>query len=112
MHHLSQDDAGFCWRPWPCEACRGDLSPTDFLIGRYPPSPEISAASKNELIEAYSALEAKWLCEWVLNCPHNELLREKLPLLAEGSEHSVYFDASQGEVLKSLNSEFTATTTN
>jgi len=35
-----------------------------------------------------------------MSCPHTRVKTENLPLLAEGSEHSVYFNAAKVEVLK------------
>jgi len=40
------------------------------------------------------------LTEWAFHCDHTETIEESLPFLAEGSEHLVYFDGADGEVLK------------
>ena len=40
------------------------------------------------------------MTEWAFHCEHNEPVEQSLPFLAEGSEHLVYFDAANGEVLK------------
>lgn len=40
------------------------------------------------------------LAQWVRRCPHTEWIEVRLPDLAEGSEHLVYFDNPSGEVVK------------
>jgi len=40
------------------------------------------------------------LTEWAFHCCHNDPVERRLPLLAAGSEHLVYFDEANGDVLK------------
>jgi hypothetical protein len=40
------------------------------------------------------------LTDWAFHCTHTKTIEQNLPFLAEGSEHLVYFDGVNGDVLK------------
>ncbi len=94
------DTAHLCWRPWPCESCRGSSTPLGFLIRCFGTNPEIPEVERNEVIDWFKKWEAAQLLKWTESCPHARWMNLSLPRLDEGSEHLVLFDAETSEVVK------------
>ena len=84
------------WRPFPCPSCGEGRSPGDFLRASFVAS-EAHFGSK---LDQQIKVETRLLGEWVGSCPHTEIQHLDPPLLAEGSEHSVYLRAEIGQVYK------------
>jgi hypothetical protein len=96
----SADPPVVCWRPWPCESCRGGSTALGILFRSIDSNTEIPDIDRNEQIDWLQNWEAGILNRWVCSCPHTEWSDLSLTQLAEGSEHLVFFDEAAGEVVK------------
>ena len=90
----------FRWRPWPCGSCCGATTPFDYLGASVRADGAVSRGQRNRAIEDSIAQECRLLQAWVASCPHTIEEECSLRVLAEGSEHRVYFDEAHGEVRK------------
>jgi hypothetical protein len=90
------NEVGLCWRAWPCEACRGDVTAISLLLGSRAASPAVLEGSIEELI----AFEREAIVNWVVGCPHTEFSSSVARYLTAGSEHLVYYDEGSANVWK------------
>jgi len=88
------------WRPWPCESCRGEATAIGHLVRSIGSSREVPEGGRNEQIDWRRRWEAEVLGKWVRGCQHTDWQEVRLPDLAQGSEHLVFFDEPAGEVVK------------
>ena len=96
----SADQQVVCWRPWPCESCRGGSTALGFLVRCFGSNPEVPQVDRNGQIDWFKKWEADRLLEWIQSCEHTRWLDMSLPRLDEGSEHLVLFDEQTSEVVK------------
>ncbi len=85
-----------CWRSWPCPKCSKGLTPIGFLFKCIEAGPDI----RKDSIEKVIATRRDWLVKWVKSCSHSHLTELSLPKIAEGSEHSVFFNEKESVVYK------------
>lgn len=86
------------WRPWPCGKCRQSGSRASFLAGRIRSSAQVRPAISD--IDQTIIEEIGWLREWVNLCPHTSESSLRLPWITTGSEHFVYYNKPETEVIK------------
>jgi hypothetical protein len=93
-----ESGGGFRWRPWPCTACAGGITATDFLRRSVQASRSVQ---QNALTpEKVAEVQSRILLDWVSDCIHSDWSEAHFRKLAEGSEHLVFLDDMNGFVWK------------
>lgn len=95
-------DSPLRFRPWPCRECRQETTPIGYLVERQEAGGAIPQGEWDLIVDEIAARESRWLIEWAESCEHTREQVLELPLLDEGSEHTVFLDSDTANVFKAL----------